>query len=76
MPLYEFSCRERDSQFEVLVRGAERPHCPRCASQRLEKQLSACATPAKVSAELPLCGPRPPEGCGLPQCGAGGCAME
>jgi putative FmdB family regulatory protein len=76
MPLYEYHCRDCTTQFELLVRGQEIPHCPRCDSDRLEKQLSACATPGKAGTELPMCEPRLPVGCGLPQCGMGGCAMD
>lgn len=76
MPLYEYACRDCDSQFELLVRGSEMPHCPQCDGQHLEKLLSVPAAHAKGTAELPVCEPRMPRGCGLPQCGQGGCAME
>jgi putative FmdB family regulatory protein len=76
MPLYEYACRDCDSQFEFLVRGDESPHCPQCDSTRLEKLLSVPAAHSTKSAELPLCAPHMAGGCGLPQCGQGGCAME
>ena len=72
MPLYEYACRECDSQFELLVRGQEQPQCPQCESTRLEKLLSAPAAAHTVSGELPI-SRMPSGGCGLPQCGMGGC---
>lgn len=72
MPLYEYACRECDKQFELLVRGQEQPQCPECESTRLEKLLSAPAAHTG-GRELPVCQPMPSGGCGLPQCGMGGC---
>ncbi len=76
MPLYEYACRDCDQQFELLVRGSEIPHCPSCDSRRLEKLLSVPAAHHLAKTGLPMCQPRPPGGCELPQCGQGGCAME
>jgi putative FmdB family regulatory protein len=74
MPLYEYACCDCESQFELLVRGSETPRCPQCASGQLVKQLSVPAAPA-AAGELPVCRPAMPAGCGLPQCGGGGCGM-
>jgi putative FmdB family regulatory protein len=74
MPLYEYSCRDCDSQFELLVRGSEQPHCPECESDQLEKLLSAPAAHTTGSRDLPL--PQPTGGCGLPQCGQGRCMND
>lgn len=71
MPLYEYSCRKCHNDFELLIRADERPVCPACGSQRLEKQLSVTAAHSG-STQLGA----PPGGCGQPQCGMGGCAME
>lgn len=76
MPLYEYACRDCQSQFELLIRGSQTPHCPRCESKRLERLLSVPAAHTSGAAELPQCAPRSPGGCGLPQCGMGGCAMQ
>ena len=76
MPLYEYSCRDCASEFELLIRGREQPLCPTCHGDRLEKLLSAPAAPVAESRELPLCRPAPAGGCGLPQCGQGGCMLE
>ena len=73
MPLYEYTCHDCDSQFELLVRGSELPHCPECDSEQLEKLLSVPAAHTAGSRDLPMCQPAPAGGCGLPQCGLGGC---
>jgi putative FmdB family regulatory protein len=75
MPLYEYSCRECESQFELLVRGSETPQCPACASDKLEKLLSVPAAHTAGGNDLPVCRPAK-AGCGLPQCGQGGCGFE
>lgn len=43
MPLFEYTCRDCDGQFELLVRGAATPACPSCGSTNLEKILSMFA---------------------------------
>jgi putative FmdB family regulatory protein len=75
MPLYEYSCRKCDSEFELLIRGSEQPECPACHSTRLEKLFSVPAAHTQGSRDLPMCNPAPSGGCGLPQCGTGGCGM-
>jgi putative FmdB family regulatory protein len=40
MPVYEYSCRDCDARFEVLVRAGEAPTCPHCGSSSLRKLLS------------------------------------
>ena len=75
MPLYEYNCLDCNDTFELLIRAGEAPHCPDCEGTRLEKLLSAPA--AHIGGhELPICQPLPAGGCGLPQCGQGGCMME
>ena len=75
MPLYEYSCNQCHSEFELLIRGDHQPQCPECGSQRLEKQLSVPAAHMVSSDSLPMC-PSPAAGtCGLSQCGSGGCAF-
>ena len=74
MPLYEYQCRDCESQFELLIRGSERPHCPHCESGRLDRLLSVPAAHSASAKDLPLCRPTPSGGCGLPQCGMGPCA--
>ncbi len=73
MPLFEYVCRDCQERFELLVRGEERPECPSCQGDKLDKQLSV---PAAHTAggrsegfDTP-CG-MPPGNCGG-QCGMGG----
>jgi putative FmdB family regulatory protein len=75
MPLYEYACRSCAAEFEALVRGQEKPQCPQCESRDLQKLLSATAVHSAGSHELPTCRPAPAGGCGLPQCGMGGCQL-
>lgn len=76
MPLYEYSCRDCEAQFELLIRGGEEPRCPECESDDLEKLLSVPAAHTASSHELPVCRPTSSGGCGLPQCGMGECELE
>ena len=72
MPIFEYVCAGCGKQFEVLIRGSEKPHCPKCKGTRLEQQLSAFAVAAGHSggdASEFASGPAP-GGCG--QCGMGG----
>ena len=43
MPLYEYRCRACSRRFETLVLGREKPACPKCRSNDLEKLFSAFA---------------------------------
>jgi len=43
MPLFDFVCRACGTEFEFLVRGGEKPVCPRCQGTDLAKQLSTFA---------------------------------
>jgi len=45
MPIYEYECRDCGERFEHLLRGDERPACPACGGEKLEKQISAPAPP-------------------------------
>ena len=40
MPIYEYRCTSCDHQFEALIRGAEKPSCPECSGEDLERQTS------------------------------------
>ncbi|MCH2123431.1 MAG: zinc ribbon domain-containing protein [Pirellulaceae bacterium] len=77
MPIYEYVCRQCNDEVELLIRGSEVPICPACGGRELEKLLSVPATHSAGSTNLPVCSPpAAASGCGLPQCGGGGCAME
>jgi len=43
MPIYEYACLECGLEFEELVRGDERPACPSCGKDRLERRMSVSA---------------------------------
>jgi putative FmdB family regulatory protein len=43
MPIYEYVCMSCESHFEELVKPGERPPCPDCGSERVQKQLSVFA---------------------------------
>jgi len=70
MPIFEFLCKGCGKQFEVLVRGSEKPHCPKCDSTRLEQQLSAFAVASSGNGGSAEFASEPAPGCG--QCGMGG----
>jgi putative FmdB family regulatory protein len=71
MPIYEYACRTCGKDFEVLVRGAEKPECPHCRSTALDKLVSVAAGHVRQGKGAE---PAPPAGsCGRPQCGTGGC---
>jgi putative FmdB family regulatory protein len=40
MPIFEYVCQECDHQFEAIVQGSQKAHCPKCASKKLEQQIS------------------------------------
>ncbi len=79
MPLYEYSCSQCESDFELLVGFDEEPECPECGNPKIEKQMSVpAAHTSGGSSQLPMmCNSAPKnETCGLPQCGMGGCQMR
>ena len=72
MPLYEYACRDCDNHFELLVRESTKLECPKCASTKLDKQLSVFAVSAPSSGMSQMSGPAPCGSCGDPR-GAGSC---
>lgn len=74
MPLYEYACQDCHKEFELLIRGQEKPVCPHCESKKLTKRLSVVS--GHVADGGSSSGGEMPEGgCGMPQCGMGGCGM-
>ncbi len=74
MPLYEYDCKSCNHVVEVLVRTKDqKPQCPDCGGDDLERQISAPASPSVKGerANLPLAGPG--AGCGAPRCCGGFC---
>lgn len=43
MPIYEYACLDCGREFEELVRGDEKPACPKCGKKHLERRMSASA---------------------------------
>jgi len=42
MPIYEYVCKSCEDQFEALMSGhdAEKPCCPKCGSDEVERMLA------------------------------------
>lgn len=40
MPIYEYSCKSCEHDFELLIRGKETPVCPECQGEDLERLIS------------------------------------
>jgi putative FmdB family regulatory protein len=72
MPLYEYTCRSCQNDFEALVRSDETPACPSCGGEKLEKRFSVPAAHTS-GGQLPISRSESFGGCGRPQCGMGGC---
>ena len=49
MPIFEYRCEECGHKFEAILFGEQTPECPKCHTEKLEKQLSTFA----VSKEQP-----------------------
>ena len=72
MPIYEYTCKDCESDFELLIRGEEKPVCPSCGKTRLTKSFSVpAAHSGSEKKELPC----REAGCGMGQCGGGLCGM-
>ena len=54
MPIHEYKCRSCGQQFEALVRSADVPACPACASVDLERLLSMFAVQSDGTRSLAL----------------------
>ena len=73
MPLFEFDCPECGLDVELLVRKDERPPCPQCSSNSLQKRISV-VTAGTSKASLPvMSGSCPPPSAG--PCGTGCCRL-
>ncbi|MBL8383748.1 MAG: zinc ribbon domain-containing protein [Burkholderiales bacterium] len=75
MPIFEYQCTACGNRFEQLVRASTVPQCPRCASQRLDKQLSVFAAGGSSAAAAPALPMGPCGSCGHPD-GPGSCALH
>lgn len=75
MPLYEYTCRSCQSDFEALVPASERDGgaapCPTCGTTKVARKISLMANPIiKSNANANAIS------CGAPTCCGGGCAIN
>jgi putative FmdB family regulatory protein len=54
MPIYEYSCKACNHQFETLVLPGTTPVCPSCASGDLDKLISTPAVKSETTHALAL----------------------
>jgi len=54
MPIYEYTCKSCDHQFETLVRKDDAPACAACGSTDLERLMSLPAVNSEGSRERAL----------------------
>jgi putative FmdB family regulatory protein len=54
MPIHEYECRACGERFEALVRDANVPPCPACASVDLERLLSMFAVRSEGTRSVAL----------------------
>lgn len=77
MPIYEYACPECEREFELLLRGSERPVCPSCGSGRIERQISVPAVHSSGrSQSLPICAGNDAPPCGPGFCRTGQCQFD
>ena len=70
MPLYEYTCRNCERDFEALVsaRGGDEVRCPKCDGAELDRHFGLPARGRVVESAATNCrGDGPP--CGAPGCG-------
>jgi putative FmdB family regulatory protein len=69
MPLYEYTCRDCDRDFEALVFDDEAVECPECQGENVGRLLSLPARPRTGATNLPTsCGDPSLPPCGAPWC--------
>lgn len=74
MPIYEYTCSQCGSDFELLVREGTVIECPECGSKKAAKKMSAFSAQSGSSNDAP-----PPcfgGGCDLGKCGSGRCGLD
>ncbi len=74
MPIFEYICKECNHEFEALVFGKDKAECPKCASKKLEPQLSVFSAVAKGGSSHAAAAPGPCGSCGDPR-GPGACSL-
>jgi len=74
MPIYEYTCKDCQHEFEALVYGSQKAECPKCQSSKLAPRLSVFAVSAK-GASSPASAAGPCGSCGDPR-GPGACSLR
>ncbi len=81
MPIYEYTCSNCNSEFELLIRGQgkaqEQAKCPSCGTTRLTKSMSVPAAHSSGNSgsdDFPC--QSGPFHCENGQCGGGMCGMN
>ncbi|HKD85990.1 MAG TPA: zinc ribbon domain-containing protein [Terriglobales bacterium] len=71
MPIFEYRCESCGHKFEAILFGDQSPECPKCHTEKLEKQLSTFAVSKRGAAA-------PEMGCGQANCCrmTGGCDVN
>jgi putative FmdB family regulatory protein len=73
MPIFEYHCEACGHKFEAILLGSQTPECPKCHTEKVEKQLSVFAVRKPSSAAAPAMG------CGEGNCcrmNGGGCDLN
>jgi len=73
MPIFEYLCESCGHRFEAILFGEQRPECPKCHTEKLEKQLSVFAINNAGHSSAPA------TGCGQSNCcmmNGGGCDLN
>jgi putative FmdB family regulatory protein len=74
MPIYEYVCRQCGEEFEWLTRDGEKPVCPSCNQEELDRKLSVPAAHV-ASSSGPACPAKGPGGCGMSNCCGNDCGL-
>ena len=75
MPIYEYTCKGCDHEFEAILYGSQKAQCPKCHSKQLAPKLSVFSVSAKGSSPAPRTSAGPCGSCGDPR-GPGSCSMN
>ncbi|MEN6494973.1 MAG: zinc ribbon domain-containing protein [Thermoguttaceae bacterium] len=73
MPIYEYICRACNQPFEWLTREGEKPTCPACGKQKVDKQISVPVAHTKTN--MPQCPAKEAGMCGMSGCHGGSCGL-
>ena len=74
MPIFEYRCESCGHKFEAILFGEQKAECPKCHTEKLEKQLSTFAVSANSGSSS-----SPAMGCGQSNCcmmNGGGCDVN